>query len=217
MQSDFDLRTSATLLEKLRVRDDQQAWDRFVKLYCPLLRAWGKRFGLLENDVEDLIGRLLLKLFQKLPSFVYNPAQSFRGWLRTLVFHEVTDMAREAKHRLPGEKGTGSSEIYDLLLQHPDGLDELVEGLHGPLIQKLEALHEAMKEVRDACQGDQKVSWEIFHRKVLMDEQIAILAREFSLTVQNAGMRVVRMKKRIEAKSAQLLGERARVAADGRE
>ena len=217
MQDDFDLRTSATLLERVRVLQDQQAWNRFMNLYMPYLWAWGRRAGLPEHDVEELIGRLELRLVQTIPSFVYDPRKRFRGWLTTLATHELADMAREAARRLPGEKPTGSSGILDLLLQHPDGLDELVEGLEELSKAMAALLHDSMNAVRDSCQGDQQVSWEIFHRNIVMEDKITTVAKEFNLTVQAAGMRVLRMKRIIRAKITQLLAERAQIDADGQE
>ena len=57
MQDKLDIRTSASLLEKLRIFQEQQAWERFMSLYTPLLAAWGRRAGLPEHEVEELIGQ----------------------------------------------------------------------------------------------------------------------------------------------------------------
>ena len=105
MQDKLDIRTSASLLEKLRIFQEQQAWERFMSLYTPLLAAWGRRAGLPEHEVEELIGRLQLKLVQEIPSFVYDPAKRFRSWLKTLVNHELANIAREAGARYPARKG----------------------------------------------------------------------------------------------------------------
>jgi RNA polymerase sigma-70 factor (ECF subfamily) len=47
--------TPVSLLERLRQPDNQTAWARFVDLYTPLLCYWGRRVGLNEPDVADLI------------------------------------------------------------------------------------------------------------------------------------------------------------------
>ncbi len=218
MHSDSDIRTSATLLKQLRVLEDQQAWNRFMDLYSPLLRVWGARAGLPHHDVEDLISRLLVKLVQEIPRFVYDPRRGrFRSWLKALTNHELVNMAREAAHRLPGDKGTGRSTIHDLLIQHPDTLDELVDGLHQCSINMLEVLHEAINEERDACQGDERISWEIFNRTILMREKIRLVAQEFHLTYHAAAMRVQRIKPRIGARAIRLFRERANIEAANEE
>lgn len=38
--------TPPSLLEQLRHSADQKAWERFVKLYGPLLYYWARRLGL---------------------------------------------------------------------------------------------------------------------------------------------------------------------------
>ena len=53
-------RTSATLLERLRVRADAEAWQRLVNLYSPLLSAWLRRHALQDADVEDLVQEVFM-------------------------------------------------------------------------------------------------------------------------------------------------------------
>jgi hypothetical protein len=74
--------TSASLLERLRQTADPAAWERFVRLYTPLLCHWARRVGSPRQDVEDLVQDVFAVLLRKLPEFRYNPGQRFRGWLR---------------------------------------------------------------------------------------------------------------------------------------
>src|SRR5262245_6513796 len=78
--------TSDSLLERLR-RPDCNAWVRFVQLYTPLLHRWAGQLGLQDADAADLVQDVFSILVQKLPEFVYDPARSFRGWLRTVLIH----------------------------------------------------------------------------------------------------------------------------------
>ena len=71
--------TSETLLERLRQRSDQQAWQRFVELYTPLLFHWAYRVGRQEADAADLVQDVLALLVRKLPQFSYDSRSSFRG------------------------------------------------------------------------------------------------------------------------------------------
>ena len=45
--------TSSTLLDRLKKHRDQEAWERFQKLYSVLTRRWGKDFGLQAGDAAD--------------------------------------------------------------------------------------------------------------------------------------------------------------------
>src|SRR5574340_1095921 len=112
MNCAFDVRTSTTRLEKLRVLEDDRAWAQFMRLYLPMVEAWARRFGLPCQDVEELTSRLLGKLVQAIPRFEYDPGKgSFRGWLKTITHHEVVKLLEEHDCRLPGDRGTGDSAV----------------------------------------------------------------------------------------------------------
>jgi RNA polymerase sigma-70 factor (ECF subfamily) len=205
MNPDFDVRTSKTLLQKLRVFEDRRAWSQFMSLYLPMLQTWGRRFGLQNDDVEELTGRLLTKLVEALPRFDYDPKKgSFRGWLKTITQRELTTFARERRRRMPGDEATGKSTVYDLLLEHADDVDELITGLHDQSEGMLRSLQDALKEVQSACQGDEQKSWEVFQRIFLADQAIEVVAAEFGLTYHAAAMRAQRIKKKVRSRALEL-------------
>src|SRR5262249_4514938 len=75
--------TSATLLARLRqVPADQAAWAQFTQRYGRKIYAWCRRWNLQEADAEDLTQNVLLKLAEKMQTFVYDPEKSFRAWLK---------------------------------------------------------------------------------------------------------------------------------------
>lgn len=80
--------TPITLLERLRQRNEQAAWERFVELYTPLLFTWARRIGLQETDAADLVQEVFGLLVHKLPEFVYDKWKSFRGWLRKVALNQ---------------------------------------------------------------------------------------------------------------------------------
>jgi hypothetical protein len=65
--------TPVSLLERLKVREDSAAWDRFVQLYTPLLYYWVRKTGLQEADAADLVQDVLTVLVAKMPDFVRKP------------------------------------------------------------------------------------------------------------------------------------------------
>jgi len=79
--------TPISLLDRLKRRDDVDAWDRFVALYTPLLYHWLRRSGLNEHDSADLVQDIFAKLIVALPNFSYNPSESFHAWLRTVALN----------------------------------------------------------------------------------------------------------------------------------
>jgi RNA polymerase sigma-70 factor (ECF subfamily) len=86
--------TSATLLERLRSPEDQQAWRRFVELYTPLLLYWANRAGLQAQDANDLVQEVFAQLVRKLPEFRYDRGSTFRGWLRRVTLNKWADIRR---------------------------------------------------------------------------------------------------------------------------
>lgn len=89
--------TSPSLLLRLRDRADQEAWSRFVQLYTPLLVHWGRRAGLADADLRDLVQEVFTLLLAKLPEFEYDERQTFRGWLRTVTLNKWRELSRKRR------------------------------------------------------------------------------------------------------------------------
>ena len=87
--------TSASLLMRLRSPGNEQAWDRFVELYTPLIYYWARRAGLQPQDASDLVQEVLALLVKKLPEFQYDQSKSFRGWLRTVTLNKWREVNRK--------------------------------------------------------------------------------------------------------------------------
>jgi len=95
--------TPVSLLERVRMPSDQDAWGRFVQLYTPLIFCWARRCGLQADDAADLTQEVFTTLFQKLPDFAYDRHKSFRAWLRTVTLNHWRDRQRRLATRpLPG-------------------------------------------------------------------------------------------------------------------
>ena len=88
--------TPVSLLERLRRPAEQAAWERFVRLYTPLLCQWARRLGLRGADAADLVQDVFVVLVQKLPEFRYDPRRRFRGWLWTVTLNKWRERRRRA-------------------------------------------------------------------------------------------------------------------------
>jgi RNA polymerase sigma-70 factor (ECF subfamily) len=99
--------TPASLLDRVRLPGAEDAWEQFVDLYTPVLYAWSRRLGLDTQDAADLVQDIFVLLVEKLPTFSYDPRQSFRGWLKTLLLNKWRDRVRRqaaGPHRVPAEQ-----------------------------------------------------------------------------------------------------------------
>ena len=86
--------TSTSLLQRLRTPVDQEAWERFVTLYTPLMNHWARRLGLDGQDTDDLVQDVFALLVRKMPDFRYDRRQSFRGWLWTVTLNKHRERRR---------------------------------------------------------------------------------------------------------------------------
>ena len=105
--------TRVTLLHRINQNPaDQLSWAEFVTFYGPPIRGWLTHWGLQEADAQDVAQNVLMRLTAKLPQFKYDPARSFRGWLKTLTHHAWHDFVTEAGYRT---RGSGDTSVLDQL------------------------------------------------------------------------------------------------------
>jgi RNA polymerase sigma-70 factor (ECF subfamily) len=100
------------LLQRLRQPEQPDAWDRFARLYTPILLAWARRpqFGLQDADADDLVQDVLADLVRKLPEFTHDPRRKFRTWLRGVLRNKWADFWR--RHgRVPPGGADGLAEV----------------------------------------------------------------------------------------------------------
>jgi RNA polymerase sigma-70 factor (ECF subfamily) len=155
MASDESRPTSPTLLGRLgRMPADQAAWAEFAERYGRKIYGWCRYWGLQEADAEDVTQDVLLRLARKMREFTYDPAHSFRAWLKTVTHHAWRDFA-EGVNR-PGA-GSGDSRTLELL-QTVEARDALVNVLDEEYDREL--LDEALARVRLRVQPH---TWQAFH------------------------------------------------------
>jgi RNA polymerase sigma-70 factor (ECF subfamily) len=167
-------KTSATLLERLRqVPADQAAWVQFAERYGCKIYAWCRRWNLQGADAEDLTQEVLLKLAEKMQTFVYDPARSFRAWLKTVVRHAWIDSWSGRKAVV----AAGGNQALELL-QTVEAREDLVQRLEEEFDREL--LDEAMARVRLRVRPR---TWEAFERTALQGQSGAEAARELGMKV----------------------------------
>ncbi len=95
--------THASILERI-AEGDRQAWQAFHERYAEMIRGFAGRQGLQPSDCEDVVQEVFLALSQALPKFSYDPARGkFRGYLKTLVLHEIYRRNRLNRGHVPLE------------------------------------------------------------------------------------------------------------------
>ena len=97
--------TPASLLERLRLPGDVEAWDRFVRLYTPMIHQWARRAGASPEDAADLVQEVLATLLRALPEFSYDPGRSFRAWLKTITLNRWRQWRARTARVVSGNPG----------------------------------------------------------------------------------------------------------------
>src|SRR5262249_53115986 len=123
--------TSTTLLVRVK-EGDEQAWQRLMDLYRPLVRRWGRYKGVDQHDAEDLAPEGFRTVAAKPVAFAKRQQRgSFRSWLRRITDYKVRDYYRkrikqfraaggsDAQRRLreaaalPGEESGGAADVSE--------------------------------------------------------------------------------------------------------
>jgi RNA polymerase sigma-70 factor (ECF subfamily) len=143
-KSDGSTTDTSLLLRLRRTPSDQAAWEAFVDRYGPKIYAWGRAWRLQDADAQDMTQAVLTKLTVRLRGFVYEPSQSFRGWLRTLVQNACRDCLA-GRRQGAGEVGRGGTEEVEGILTAA-ARDDLARRLEAEF--DLELLEEAERRVR---------------------------------------------------------------------
>jgi RNA polymerase sigma-70 factor (ECF subfamily) len=159
--------TSHSLLAQLKA-DEADAWNRLVTLYAPLVYHWCRKLGLAERDVADVLQDVFQSVATHIGGFRRDrPGDTFRGWLRTITRHKVSDHFRRRGCEPAAVGGTAS---YHRLAQLPaeSGLDEAAD--EGPADEIAEGaadrqlLHRALDLIRPEFA---ERTWQAFWRVVV--------------------------------------------------
>ncbi|MDD7983514.1 sigma-70 family RNA polymerase sigma factor [Lentisphaera marina] len=96
--------TRITLLQRAMNQDDEQAWREFIDVYKNYIYVIIRKMQVAESAREDLLQQVLVKLWQKLPSFEYDKNRAkFRTWIgsvtrNTVVEHIRKQVSMDKKH-----------------------------------------------------------------------------------------------------------------------
>jgi RNA polymerase sigma factor (sigma-70 family) len=166
------MRTRASLLLRIRDPRDALAWDEFVRLYAPLVHAYGMRRGLQDSDAADVAQDTLRNVLRAAPQFTYDPVRgSFRGWLFTIARNEV----RKCTARTAG-RGTGDSDVRHRLEAHPAPAGDQEDWDRE---YRLTVFHWAAARVRPEFRDK---TWDAFWQTAVAGEAIAAVAARLGLT-----------------------------------
>lgn len=160
--------TSLTLLSRLRQPEkDEAGWTEFVERYGQRIFGWCIHRGLQAADAEEVTQSVLIKMVKQLREFEYDPARSFRGWLRTVTENAVKDFFRSLNDR---KVSAGGSAILQQLGQ-VEATTDLNERLQE--VFDLELAEEAMARVSARVRQNRWQAWYLTAREGRSGAEVA--------------------------------------------
>lgn len=182
--------TSVSLLERLSHGADPAAWARFVDLYTPLLVRWCQRLGLEDADAADFTQDVFVILVDQLPRFRYDPAQSFRAWLKTVLMNVWRKHQRKAA-RAPVAGGNP---------------DLVADSDPGGFVDEAEHREFLVRRALLIAQVDfEPATWKACWEFVVHDRPAAEVAAELGLSVNSVYLAKSRVLRHLRAELAGLL------------
>ncbi len=179
--------TASSLIGKVQARD-QDAWQRLVRLYGPLVDFWVCRARLQPADARDVFQEVFKAVAQGIGGFRKDrPTDRFRGWLRAITRNKLADHFRRQAAQ---PAGAGGSEAYRQLqeIERPDGPAED----HA----ELDALQQLRLRALEMIRGEfEERTWQAFSRVTVEGQAAKDVAQDLGVTpsaIRLAKSRVLR-------------------------
>ena len=94
-------KTRETLLFRVKNQCDDISWNEFVGYYKNYIYVVARNMNLEHHDAEDILQRVLLKLWEKLPEFEYSTKKgTFRSFLCTIIRNMAIDFIKKKSRML---------------------------------------------------------------------------------------------------------------------
>ncbi len=117
-------KTRASLILRLRRREDLEAWEQFSEIYEPFIFRMARSRGLQDADARDLTQDVMVRVTNSVNR--WDPDQdkgSFRGWLSRITRNMVVDFLRSNSRKIKAAEiiedvaECPESELFDLELR----------------------------------------------------------------------------------------------------
>lgn len=202
MEEESVLRTRASLLASAG-RGNELAWVQLVELYSPLLRQWAiqsqRSRGLTklnEADLEDAISEVLMALVRILAQFQYDPALTFRGYLRRMLGHELSKIANRRLQL------AGDSLLTDLQMDTSTTNDCI-----DIIVKEEEKMQTAAVLLAARSRFREESTWLAWEQTELYERSVPEVAKELGISSASVYSNRRRVRQTILEVSQQMFGE----------
>lgn len=168
--------TSQNLLRRIKTSFHSEEWNRFVRIYTPLISRWLTRFGIADADVPDLTQEVLHAAATDVTRFEHNGRQgAFRNWLRTIALNRCRRHWRKQSRQPGSQKWESVAEQLDELADPLSELSRKWDQEHDSYV--LRGLFEAMEREFDL------EALQVFDELVLQEQAPSQVAQNHGWTV----------------------------------
>jgi RNA polymerase sigma-70 factor (ECF subfamily) len=185
--------TRASLLLRLRDRQDHESWVEFVALYEPVAYRLLRRHGLQDADAREVMQDLLMAVSRSIDR--WDPSHqrgSFRGWLRRVARNLVINWLKERERRATAVGGSNLQAMLDKLPAESD--PETLEFDHE--LRRAMFQH-AAEQVRTEVQP---ATWQAFWHTAVLGTPAADAAKK--LGMQTGAVRVAKCRVLVRLRAA---------------
>jgi RNA polymerase sigma-70 factor (ECF subfamily) len=173
-QSSSSHPTSATLLFRVR-QGDAVAWQRFAKVYTPLVYSWARRAGLQASDASDIVQEVFRSVSTSLDQFRQDENRGgFRAWLWTITRNKIHDHFRAQAKRA---EATGGTDANVRLQQLPE--DRPLEDDSEGKLELNRLSHRALEQVKSEFEA---TTWQVFWRATIEGDAATDIAADLGVT-----------------------------------
>ncbi len=187
----------STLLVQLQA-NRPDAWERFVRIYSPMIYRWCRRSGVVADDAADVLQEVLAAVMRHVSEFRRDgPHDSFTAWLAAITRSKVGDHYRRRHGRAEGRGGTTAQRQMAEIPQPPEPSHEAIQ-------PDAEAAACLSRRVLDMIRAEfEPATWQAFWRTAVEGQSPALVAEDLQMSTAAVYMAKSRVLRRLR----QALGE----------
>ncbi|WDE98582.1 sigma-70 family RNA polymerase sigma factor [Lentisphaera profundi] len=87
-------KTRLTLLKKIQDKNDEAAWEEFIEIYKNYIYAIIRKVGVPQDDIEDIMQRIMIKIWTQLPKMDTDEIRRFRSYLGKICQNAIFDFIK---------------------------------------------------------------------------------------------------------------------------
>ena len=184
--------TRESLLVRVADPLDNEAWNRFVAVYRPVIYRLARKRGLQDADAQDLTQQVLMAVAKAVDRWEPDPSRGrFRTWLVRVAHNAIIN----ALTRTRPDAGIGGTSLVELLHSQPERDDSILDELERE--RHREVFRWAAEEIRPEFHED---TWNAFWMTAVNGKGVEETAADLNKTVGSVYAARSRVIRRLKAK-----------------